>query len=62
MVTHETDLAVGELIQAAAHQHGVLGPVPFTVSRPKYYEWCGLDDDYVEADETDQVLQEGGKS
>lgn len=44
MVTRETDLAVGELIQAAAHQHGVVGPVPFTVSRPKYYEWCGLED------------------
>ncbi len=44
MVTRETDLAVGEVVQAAAHQHGVVGPVPFTVSRPKYYEWCGLED------------------
>lgn len=51
MNPEETHIAVGELIQAAAHQHGVVGPVPFTVSRPKCYEWCGLDDDYAEAEE-----------
>ena len=48
-MTDETHIAVGELVQAAAHQHGVVGPVPFTVSRPKYYEWGGLEDDYEEA-------------
>jgi hypothetical protein len=26
--------AVGELVQAAAHQHGIVGPVEFTVCRP----------------------------
>lgn len=46
-MTNRTDLAVGELIQAAAHQHGVVGPVPFTICRPKPYNWCGLKDDPV---------------
>lgn len=30
----KTYLAVGELAQAAAHQHGIVGPVEFTVCRP----------------------------
>ena len=34
-VTYETYLAVGKLVQAAAHQHGIVGPVPFTVSKPR---------------------------
>lgn len=59
-IDRKTFFAVGEMVQAAAHQHGIVGPVPFTVSRPKNYEWCGVEDDYVEVDETDQVLQEGG--
>ncbi|MBX3267054.1 MAG: hypothetical protein KF831_10140 [Acidobacteria bacterium] len=50
-IDRKTFFAVGELIQAAAHQHGVVGPVPFTVSRPKYYEWCDLADDFAEAEE-----------
>lgn len=31
----KTYLAVGELAQAAAHQHGLTGPVEFTVCRPQ---------------------------
>lgn len=30
----KTYQAVGELVQAAAHQHGIVGPVAFTVCRP----------------------------
>lgn len=41
----KTYLAVAELAQAAAHQHGVVGPVEFTVCRPHRSEtnpdWCG---------------------
>jgi hypothetical protein len=44
----KTYLAVGELVQSAAHQLGVTGPVEFTVCSKRNYEWCGLDDDYVE--------------
>ena len=29
----KTYLAVGELMQAAAHQHGITGPIEFTVCR-----------------------------
>lgn len=35
-----TFLAVGELVQAAAHLHGITGPVMFTVSRPTEPDWC----------------------
>lgn len=30
----KTYIAVGELVQAAAHAHGITGPVEFTVCRP----------------------------
>lgn len=29
----ETHLAVGEVVQSAAHQHGVVGPMPYRVLR-----------------------------
>ena len=47
IITIKTLNAVGEMVQAAAHQHGVVGPVPFTICRPKPYNWCGLKDDPV---------------
>lgn len=56
MNPEETHIAVGELVQAAAHQHGVVGPVPFTVSRPKYYEWCGLEDDEADGQYPDTLV------
>jgi hypothetical protein len=31
----KTYLAVGELVQAAAHQHGLVGPVQFTACPPR---------------------------
>lgn len=34
----KTVLAVGELVQAAAHLNGVTGPVEFTVCRPVDHE------------------------
>lgn len=34
-MTLKTYLAVGELVQAAAHQMGVVGPVQFTVIQPR---------------------------
>lgn len=43
----KTVLAVGELVQAAAHIQGVTGPVEFTVCRHTEPTWCGLDDDYI---------------
>ena len=33
----KTYLAVGELAQAAAHYHGLTGPVQFTVCEPRDY-------------------------
>lgn len=30
----KTHLAVAELVQAAAHHHGLTGPIEFTVLRP----------------------------
>ena len=61
----KTVLAVGELVQAASHAHGVTGPVQFAICRPPtdadldrmadLYEdasWCGVEDDYVDMDET----------
>lgn len=36
----QTYLAVGELVQAAAHIHGLTGPVMFTVSATPE-QWCG---------------------
>ncbi len=33
----KTYLAVGELVQAAAHMQGVVGPVEFNVCRPRDY-------------------------
>lgn len=53
----ETVIAVGELAQAAAHLHGVVGPVEFTVCRPRAYDWCGVDDD-LEGDEFAEVTEE----
>ena len=41
----KTVLAVGELVQAAAHINGVTGPVEFTVCRQTEPTWSGLDDD-----------------
>lgn len=46
-----TLLAVGELVQAAAHQNGVTGPVEFTVLGRSGSHWCGGDDDDIEMDE-----------
>lgn len=43
----KTVLAVGELVQAAAHINGITGPVEFTVLTDRGHSWCGLDDDYV---------------
>lgn len=48
----KTYLAVGELVQAAAHAQGITGPVPFTVCNvERDYDWCGLEDDYAEVTE-----------
>lgn len=38
IIDRKTFFAVGEMVQAAAHQHGVVGPVPFTICRPKQFE------------------------
>lgn len=45
-MTLETYLAVGELVQAAAHHHGLTGPMPFTV--------CTHRNEPAEADETEK--------
>lgn len=42
----KTYLAIGELAQAAAHLHGLTGPVEFTVCRPHKYNFDhDFDDD-----------------
>lgn len=46
-----TVFAVGEIAQVAAHLYGVVGPVEFTVCRPRDYDWCGLEDDYLQVTE-----------
>lgn len=47
----KTIIAVGELVQAAAHQNGVTGPVEFRTLC--HQDWCSVDDDYIEMDEDD---------
>lgn len=49
----KTVLAVGELVQAAAHIQGVTGPVEFTVLTDRGHNWCGVEDNYVEITEED---------
>ncbi len=39
----ETYHAVGELMQAAAHQHGIVGPVAFEVLTPRDYPDTDID-------------------
>lgn len=51
----QTYLAVGELVQAVAHEHGVVGPVAYSVCPAREYEWCDLDDDYAEVTEEDVI-------
>lgn len=55
----KTVLAVGELVQAASHAHGVTGPVQFTVLTDRGHNWCGLDDDYVSEGDDDTFPAEG---
>ncbi len=42
MIDLKTHIAVGELVQAAAHAHGLTGPVPFRVLSSPPYVVAGL--------------------
>lgn len=46
-IDRKTLFAVAELVQAAAHSQGLVGPVEFTVCRASNYDWCGVEDDYA---------------
>lgn len=56
-MSDETHIAVGELVQAAAHQYGVVGPVPFTICRPRDYSWCDAQDD-LDGDKFAEITEE----
>lgn len=50
-IDKKTFYAVAELVQAAAHQQGLTGPVEFTICGERDYDWCGVQDDYAEVTE-----------
>jgi hypothetical protein len=53
----KTFYAVAEVVQAVAHQHGLVGPVEFTVSCTRDYDWCGVEDD-LDGDQFAEVTEE----